>query len=174
MIQFYQHITPKLARTIVYNGDTDPCVSYEGTRIAISEVWPDTEYNPSAGGRRYRPWFYNATSVTPEFLAIKPLLFGPSLSEEPAGAQYGGSIVNYAHGLSFMTVHGSGHMVPQFRPRAGFHLVKKLVTDEPLSPATVSDDELGDMTDDEFNQWMNKWTTEAQSPPYVEADPTQP
>jgi hypothetical protein len=31
------------------------------------------------------------------------------------GAQYGGEVVNYEEGLSFVTFHGSGHMVPQFR-----------------------------------------------------------
>ena len=34
-----------------------------------------------------------------------------------AGPQFGGQIVDYEHGLSFTTVHGSGHMVPTFRPR---------------------------------------------------------
>jgi cathepsin A (carboxypeptidase C) len=31
MIDFYKYIAPKLDTTIVFNGDTDPCVSYEGT-----------------------------------------------------------------------------------------------------------------------------------------------
>jgi Serine carboxypeptidase len=31
------------------------------------------------------------------------------------GAQYGGEVVNYEEGLAFVTFHGSGHMVPQFR-----------------------------------------------------------
>eukprot|EP01047_Picozoa_sp_COSAG01_P112032 COSAG01_NODE_40798_length_459_cov_1.836111_1_plen_60_part_01 len=30
MVDFYRYIAPKLKRTMVFNGDTDPCVSYEG------------------------------------------------------------------------------------------------------------------------------------------------
>jgi cathepsin A (carboxypeptidase C) len=29
MVDFYRYIAPKLKRTVVFNGDTDPCVSYE-------------------------------------------------------------------------------------------------------------------------------------------------
>lgn len=38
MIDFYRKIVPKLASVWVYNGDTDPCVSYEGTRTAVERV----------------------------------------------------------------------------------------------------------------------------------------
>ena len=38
MIDFYRKIAPKMTTTIVFNGDTDPCVSYEGTRTAIERV----------------------------------------------------------------------------------------------------------------------------------------
>jgi carboxypeptidase C (cathepsin A) len=33
-------------------------------------------------------------------------------------------VVDYSHNMSFVTVHGSGHMVPQFRPQAALHLLK--------------------------------------------------
>ena len=42
MIDFYRRIAPKLKTTIVFNGDVDPCVSYEGTRNAIEKVGTDT------------------------------------------------------------------------------------------------------------------------------------
>ena len=39
MVDFYRTLAPLLpGRIAVYNGDTDPCVSYEGTRIAIQKV----------------------------------------------------------------------------------------------------------------------------------------
>ena len=97
----------------------------------------------------YRPWFVNFSAATASTLQKKDLLFGPSLSYQNGGAQYGGEIVDYEgmhicactyahmrictyahahmythtgaqyggeivdydHGLSFATVHGSGHMV---------------------------------------------------------------
>ena len=39
MIDFYRELAPRVPGPIVvYNGDTDPCVSYEGTRVAIEKV----------------------------------------------------------------------------------------------------------------------------------------
>lgn len=106
MVDFYRSLAPLLpGRIVVYNGDTDPCVSYEGTRTAIEKVG-------FAVTQPYRPWFFNFTAAAPSVLQKKDLLFGPSLSLQSGGAQYGGEIVDYEHGLSFATVHGSGHMVP--------------------------------------------------------------
>jgi hypothetical protein len=52
------------------------------------------------------------------------------------GAQMGGEVVNYEHGLSFVTFHGSDHMVPQFRPhKASLHMFDRLVSFKPLSPS---------------------------------------
>ena len=106
MIDFYRNIAPRLTTTIVFNGDTDPCVSYEGTRQAIQEVG----FNVTLGGA-YRPWFFNATATTAAVLAEKPLLYGPGLSLVAGGAQFAGHVVTYEHNLHFVTVHGSGHMV---------------------------------------------------------------
>ncbi|KAH8057835.1 peptidase [Aureococcus anophagefferens] len=118
MIDFYAYLAPKLPGAIlVFNGDTDPCVSYEGTRTAIKEVG-------FAEVNAYRPWFFNATAAAAAFITEKKdILFGPDLSTEAAGPQLGGHVVDYDHGLSFATVHGSGHMVPQFRPRASLTFI---------------------------------------------------
>ena len=62
-----------MERTVVFNGDTDPCVSYEGTRQAIQKVGFDEV-------AAFRPWFYNSTASTVEVLKEKPLLFGPEVS----------------------------------------------------------------------------------------------
>ena len=64
MVDFYREIAPKLRKTVVFNGDTDPCVSYEGTRRAVEKIG----FAPLPGGG-YRPWFFNATAATPELLA---------------------------------------------------------------------------------------------------------
>ena len=119
MVDFYRHLAPRLRTTIVFNGDTDPCVSYEGTREAIEAVGL-----PRIAGGGQRPYFFNASATPVSVLAEKPLLFGPDLAVVDAGAQFGGHVTSYAEGLSFVTVHGSGHMVPQFRPRVGLHLLR--------------------------------------------------
>jgi hypothetical protein len=38
MVDIYQDIVPKLELTWIYNGNTDPCVSYEGTREAVKQI----------------------------------------------------------------------------------------------------------------------------------------
>lgn len=158
MIDFYRNIAPRLRTTIVFNGDTDPCVSYEGTRDAIKSVGFDV-----ISGGSYRPWFFNATATTMEVLQEKPLLYGPSLSLVEAGAQFGGHVVNYEHNLTFLTVHGSGHMVPQFRPRAALLLIQKLIGGLDFVAPLLDDSVLSSMTDDEFDKWLDSYTVAAKA-----------
>lgn len=106
MIDFYRDIVPRLRMTLIYNGDTDPCVSYEGTRIAVKRIGI-----PELDGGSYRPWFFNQTGVALEVLAIKAPLYGPGLLVQDMGAQFGGEVTSYEESLSFVTFHGSGHMV---------------------------------------------------------------
>jgi serine carboxypeptidase-like clade I len=157
MVGFYKNIAPRLeargGRTIVFNGDTDPCVSYEGTRAALATVYPELP------GGAYRPWFYNQSAATYDFLASKPLLFGPNLALVDAGAQLGGMVVNYEHNLHFVTVHGSGHMVPQFRPQSALKLLSNLLSGDSFAEFIPTDEQLAAFTDDDFNAWIDKWTT---------------
>jgi len=157
MIDFYRMIAPKLRTTIVFNGDTDPCVSYEGTRTAIEKVG----YAVVPGGH-YRPWFYDKTAAEIGILKEKPNLFGPNLELQPAGPQFGGHVVDYEHGLSFATVHGSGHMVPQFRPQAAVRLLDRLLSGKAFTPLLPSDSELAAMDDDAFDQAVDQWTDKAE------------
>jgi serine carboxypeptidase-like clade I len=106
MVDIYQDIVKKLHTTYIYNGDTDPCVSYEGTRIAVKQIGFD-----EIDGGGYRPWFYNHTAAPLKVLAEKAALYGPDLLVQDMGSQFAGEVVNYDHGLSFLTFHGSGHMV---------------------------------------------------------------
>lgn len=156
MIEFYRYIAPKLKTTIVFNGDVDPCVSYEGTRTAIEKVGFDV-----LPGGHYRPWFYDKSATTVKTLLEKPNLFGPNLELTDAGPQFGGQVVNYANNLSFVTVHGSGHMVPQFRPQAAERLLNRLLSGTPFAPALATDTELGAMTDADFDAFVDHWTDTA-------------
>ena len=162
MIDFYRDIVPRLEIAWVYNGDTDPCVSYEGTRTAMKRVGFE-----EIDGGSYRPWFYNQTETTLEVLAEKAPLFGPNLLVQRMGAQIGGEVVDYAHGLSFLTVHGSGHMVPQFRPQAALHMLDRLVNFAMLSPLLPDNETLIGLSESEFVESMDKWTENAMSSVYV-------
>lgn len=159
MVDFYRNIAPRLARTIVFNGDTDPCVSYEGTRTAIESVG----FEEVTGGQ-YRPWFYDHTKADLRTLQEKPGLFGPDLDLWDSGPQLGGHVRDYAFNLSFVTVHGSGHMVPQFRPQAAETLLRRLLTGTPFAPPLPSNAELETMTETDFDDALDAWTHRAKSP----------
>lgn len=164
MIDFYRKLAPKLERTIVFNGDTDPCVSYEGTREAIIKIG----FDELEGGSQ-RPYFYNASGVSVDVITSKPLLYGPNLAVIDAGPQFAGHVTDYDNNLSFVTVHGSGHMVPQFRPQVGLLLIKKLVTSESFAPPLPRNDALASMNEEDFEKSMEHWVIEAQATKYIDA-----
>jgi cathepsin A (carboxypeptidase C) len=164
MIDFYRKLAPKLERTIVFNGDTDPCVSYEGTREAIIKIG----FDELEGGSQ-RPYFYNASGVDVGVLQSKPLLYGPNLAVIDAGPQFAGHVTDYVNNLSFVTVHGSGHMVPQFRPQVGLLIIKKLVTSESFAPPLPRNDALESMKEEDFEKSMEHWVIEAQATKYIDA-----
>ena len=83
------------------------------------------------------------------------------------GPQFGGEVVNYENGLAFVTVHGSGHMVPQFRPQAALHMLDKLVCYQDLSPLMPSNATLAAMAREDFRIVLDEWTESAMRPPYV-------
>lgn len=165
MIDIYKEIVPKLERTWIYNGDTDPCVSYEGTRLAVKQIMVD-----ELDGGSYRPWFYNQTAASIEVLAEKSALYGPNLVAQGMGAQFGGEVTDYESGLKFVTFHGSGHMVPQFRPQAALHFIEKLVTGGTLSPLMPLNATLADMSGDAFHKTFATWTESAMGAPYVQKE----
>eukprot|EP00565_Helicotheca_tamesis_P007320 CAMPEP_0185724954 /NCGR_PEP_ID=MMETSP1171-20130828/1303_1 /TAXON_ID=374046 /ORGANISM="Helicotheca tamensis, Strain CCMP826" /LENGTH=602 /DNA_ID=CAMNT_0028392933 /DNA_START=39 /DNA_END=1847 /DNA_ORIENTATION=+ len=163
MVDIYKEIVPQLDRTWIYNGDTDPCVSYEGTRLAVKQIQLD-----ELDGGSYRPWFYNQTGASLEVLAEKAALFGPNLLAQDMGAQFGGEVTDYEEGLKFVTFHGSGHMVPQFRPQAALHFLQKFVKGEELAPLLPLNATLMDMDDKSFRTAASAWTEDAMASPFVQ------
>jgi len=185
MVDIYQEIIPHLSRTWIYNGDTDPCVSYEGTREAVKQILLE-----ELDGGSYRPWFYNQTGASLKVLEEKAIKFGPNLvAQSLEAAQFGGEVVDYQSGLKFITFHGSGHMVPQFRPQAALHFLTKFIygnangnnkdednvdtitvqnnNDFSLSPLFKSNATLLGFNEIEFRDYMKEWTESAMTEPYV-------
>jgi serine carboxypeptidase-like clade I len=77
-------------------------------------------------------------------------------------------VVNYEHNLAFLTVHGSGHMIPQFRPKASLHILSSFLSPDPImSPLLPTNETLSSMSSSEFFHAMDKWTKLAKSTPYV-------
>ncbi len=159
MVDIYQQIVPLLVRVWVYNGDTDPCVSYEGTREAVKQI-----LKPELDGGSYRPWFYRQEAASLEVLAEKAILFGPDLVAQTLDqAQFAGEVTSYEDGLSFVTFHGSGHMVPQFRPQSSLHFLKRFLyasgePGEELAPLLPKNSTLATISDDVFEAAMEDWT----------------
>merc|ERR1739845_105075 len=106
----------------------------------------------------------------------KAPLFGPNLQsstpgEYDVGPQFGGEVVNYQHNLLFITVHGSGHMVPEFRPEAAMRMLDRLLTGSTaeksddltslFSPPYPSNSTLKSVSDQEFEDALSKWTKTA-------------
>jgi cathepsin A (carboxypeptidase C) len=163
MVDIYRDILPHLDRVWVYNGDTDPCVSYEGTREAVKQI-----LEKELDGGTYRPWFYRQEATSLEVLAEKAILFGPGLvAQTLEQAQFAGEVTSYENGLSFVTFHGSGHMVPQFRPQASLRFLKRFLYSSEvggeLSPLLPSNETLRALSDEDFETAMNDWTEAAKA-----------
>jgi hypothetical protein len=125
-----------LHSVIVSSGDVDPVVDNHGTESAISALGLAVT-NKGTGQRR--PWYYNATAVDMKTLSEMPLQYGRDLYVRNAGVQLGGFVTNYDTGskLTFdmVTVHASGHMVPQYAPQKAYHVIKNsLIGGKSISP----------------------------------------
>jgi serine carboxypeptidase-like clade I len=163
MIDVYRAIVPQLQRTWIFNGDADPCIPYEGTRTAVQRIG-----YPEIDGGGYRPWFYNETAASATILREKMSTFGPNLQDtKQLGLQWGGHVIHYQHNLTFLTVHGSGHMVPTIRPIAALHMVTMFLQQQQpsssmmIAPLLVPNAILQSMNNSDFDEYLNKWINEA-------------
>lgn len=99
----------KAIRVLVFNGDVDACVPYIG-----NEEWTST-MALRLGLSVSSPW--HAWTV-----------------ESPYGQQVAGYATNYdvpsPGSFEFVTVHGSGHMVPEFKPKEGLALFTRFMAGE--------------------------------------------
>ena len=80
---------------LVYNGDVDPGCNYLWAEASVARFGVDV----------VAPW--------------KPWVYG----DKRVGEQLGGFNTKYARNITFATVHGAGHMSPQWRPEAVFHML---------------------------------------------------
>jgi len=102
--------------------------------------------------------------------------WGETLSFRGMGPQLGGYVKDFDKNVSFLTVHTSGHMVPQYKPVAALQLFKRVVAGLPLSPP-LDEEQIAGLSDAEFFGYdngtlgyMGQWVGLAQSPQYTGFD----
>jgi serine carboxypeptidase-like clade I len=89
---------------LLYNGDTDPCInSYNTQKWTAAVGQPETE--------AWRPWTIDGK------------------------ARMGGYVTRYATdgagSFDFLTIRGSGHMVPEYEPRSAKTMLEYWLSGEP-------------------------------------------
>lgn len=74
-------------------------------------------------------------------LSLLPLDMGLTVTGQPwrqwnfkdaLGTQVAGYVTDYAEGLTFATIKGAGHMVPQFKPIPALVMFQKFITGQKL------------------------------------------
>lgn len=138
IVDIYQYLAPKLRNIILYSGDVDPSVDQLGNQRAVRRMgFPVTE------GGEWRPWFYNRTAASMDFIQWKFAGFGEqwSISRSEAGQQLGGFVINFEpnatsidHSFTYLTFHGSGHMVPEYKPKAALKMFETFLNNGVYAP----------------------------------------
>lgn len=113
-ITLYPELVKKL-RVLVYNGDADACVPYIGNEEWIGNLADQGVLKEAA------PW-------TPWYTSVK---------STPAGYVTKYTVPGSDKDFSFVTVRLSGHMVPEFRPDAGFQLFSNFLEPNQSSMTVV-------------------------------------
>ena len=132
----YRSLAGKL-RIVLYNGDVDPAVDTIGSQRAAYAFGM-----PVKAGGEWRPWIYNETGAGEILLEWKFPSFGQSLSYSGVGEQLGGYVVNFEGDFTYLTFHGSGHMVPEYKPQAALSFFKHFINDEEYAPPLVYPDNI--------------------------------
>uniref|UniRef100_A0A3Q7H4N0 Carboxypeptidase n=1 Tax=Solanum lycopersicum TaxID=4081 RepID=A0A3Q7H4N0_SOLLC len=90
MLPYHKNLTTRGYRALIYSGDHDMCVPYTG-----SEKW--TSSLGYAIVDEWRPWY--------------------TKDQIQGYVQVAGYTQGYANNLTFLTIKGAGHTVPEYKPR---------------------------------------------------------
>jgi len=106
MLPHYQAIRDMGYSILTYSGDCDCAVPYTGTAYWVNQIGGALRNATSA----WAQWFFNKQD----------------------GQQVGGHVTYYEKGFTYVTVRGSGHMVPQYRPEAALAMFTRWVQNRTL------------------------------------------
>eukprot|EP01134_Creolimax_fragrantissima_P007901 CFRG7901T1 len=143
---------------------SDPSVQMHGTSNAVRAIGEPVKENHG-----WRPWFYQTDATTEDVMKQKSPYWGTDLSLSENGVQLGGYVVDYEQGLSFVTFHSAGHMVPQYKAVAALHFVLKVSKSKLLSPPLPSWNDM-ETDDNAFygDGIMAEWVKKAQASDYLD------
>eukprot|EP00759_Apiculatamorpha_spiralis_P002173 PhF_6_TR10808/c0_g1_i1/m.17411/K16296/SCPL-I; serine carboxypeptidase-like clade I len=105
VIPIYKRLSQSGKRVLVYNGNTDMAVPYPGTL-----AWMDTLGLPLVNA--WAPWMAQHSVAK--------------------GQQVGGFVRQYSGNVTFVSVQGAGHMVPQTRRAAAYEMAFNFVNGLPI------------------------------------------
>ncbi|EGD82306.1 hypothetical protein PTSG_02974 [Salpingoeca rosetta] len=104
LLPFYEHVVRNTSlRVLVYNGDTDPGINSFVTQDKY------VQYFDSKGLREtetWRPWTLDGKK------------------------QVAGYVFGYESNFHYLTIRGSGHMVPEFKPQAAQSMLQFFLADK--------------------------------------------
>jgi len=103
VLAIYRRLLTAQKKVLIYNGDVDAMVDY-----TYSSWW--TENMGLTATRTWQSWEFT----------------------DSRGDQSGGWVTDYSEGLTFATVRAAGHMVPQYRPMAGYVMFSRFINGQPL------------------------------------------
>jgi carboxypeptidase C (cathepsin A) len=104
MIPIYQSLLKNKFRVLIYSGDTDFAVPWTGSAFWTASM----KLTPK--GKEWRQWNF----------------------EDENGQQVAGFVTDYTEGLTYATIKGAGHMVPQFKPIPAFTMFSKFLAGQPF------------------------------------------
>jgi len=104
MVPIYAALLKNKFRVLIYSGDTDFAVPWTG-----SAFWTNSMKLTPTGGV-WRQWSFR----------------------DRDGTQVAGFVTDYKEGLTYATIKGAGHMVPQFKPIPAFIMFQKFLTGQPF------------------------------------------
>ena len=98
-------LTHHSPRVLVYNGDVDPGCNFLWAEASVAKFGKPISDD-------WHAWVYGGESIV--------------------GEQLGGFVTDYEGGVHFATVHGAGHMSPQWRPEAVFNMLVRFLAGKPI------------------------------------------
>jgi len=97
LLPFYYHVIRNTnLRVLVYNGDTDPGINSFVTQDIYVQYLGDVGVKQT---QKWRPWTIDGKK------------------------RMGGYVIEYEGDFSYLTIRGSGHMVPEYKPEASFSFI---------------------------------------------------